>query len=68
MRCPYCSNAETKVTDKRDSGDGARRRRECLKCGKRFSTRESIELSELKVVKKNGQKELFDRDKIKKGL
>lgn len=68
MQCPYCSHTETKVTDKRDSGKESRRRRECLKCGKRFSTRERIELGELRVIKKNGQKESFDREKIKRGV
>ena len=52
MYCPYCHNTETKVTDKRDAGKLTRRRRECLKCEKRFSTHELVEFSELKVLKK----------------
>lgn len=68
MICPYCSHSETKVTDKRDTGTLTRRRRECLKCEKRFSTHEKVEWSEIKVVKKNGQREAFDRDKIINGI
>ena len=68
MLCPFCSNAETKVTDKRDVGKISRRRRECLKCSKRFSTHETIEWSEVKVIKKNGQKEMFQREKVKSGI
>ena len=56
MLCPYCTAAETKVTDKRDSGSVARRRRECLKCGKRFTTYERVEL-DLNVIKKDGRRE-----------
>lgn len=68
MLCPYCANTETKVTDKRDAGNATRRRRECLKCGKRFSTRETVEWSELKVVKKDGRREPFSRDKLRSGI
>ena len=68
MICPYCLHEETKVTDKRDTGNLTRRRRECLKCGKRFSTHETVEWSEIKVIKKNGQSEKFDREKIKLGI
>ncbi len=68
MLCPYCSHAETKVTDKRDGGGMTRRRRECLKCSRRFSTKESVEHDEIRVIKKNGQRELFDREKIKRGV
>src|SRR5438477_404147 len=53
MLCPYCAHPETKVMDKRDSGSLTRRRRECLKCGKRFSTHEKVEWDELKVIKKD---------------
>lgn len=67
MICPYCNNAETKVTDKRDSNEITRRRRECLKCEKRFTTYERIEL-DLGVVKKDGKREAFDRDKLCKGI
>ena len=68
MLCPFCSHEETKVTDKRDAGSMTRRRRECLKCQKRFSTHENVEWSGLKVIKKNGQRATFDRDKIKTGI
>ncbi|TAL55683.1 MAG: transcriptional repressor NrdR [Nanoarchaeota archaeon] len=70
MKCPYCSNLETKVTDKRDSetGDITRRRRECLKCKKRFTTFERVETINLVVVKKDGKRERFDREKIFLGM
>ncbi len=68
MQCPYCFNEETKVTDKRDAGKLTKRRRECLKCIKRFTTHEKIELSPIKVIKKNGQRDEFNRDKIKSGI
>lgn len=67
MLCPYCTTAETKVTDKRDSGSVARRRRECLKCGKRFTTYERVEL-DLSVIKKDGRREKFSRDKLFEGI
>ena len=67
MLCPYCNNNETKVTDKRDSEGLTRRRRECLKCGERFTTYERVEL-ELKVVKKDGRREDYNREKLKNGL
>lgn len=68
MRCPYCFHPETKVTDKRDSGDSTRRRRECLKCAKRFTTYEKIEPVERYVIKKDGRRERFDRDKVFLGI
>lgn len=67
MLCPYCTNSETKVTDKRDNEAITRRRRECLKCGKRFTTYERVEL-DLNVVKKDGTREKFDRDKLSRGV
>jgi transcriptional repressor NrdR len=67
MLCPYCQNAETKVTDKRDSDAITRRRRECLKCEKRFTTFERVEL-DLTVIKKEGSRQKFDRDKLKRGI
>ena len=67
MKCPYCNNNETKVTDKRDSGSTARRRRECLKCGKRFTTYERVEL-ELSVIKKDGKRVSFNRSNIYEGV
>lgn len=68
MLCPYCSNDETKVTDKRDSKNETRRRRECLKCEKRFTTYERIEPVEIFVVKKDGRREPFSREKLKSGF
>ncbi len=68
MLCPFCSHPDSKVTDKRDSGSATRRRRECLKCKKRFSTREIVEWGDLKVIKKDGRREPFDRNKIKVGI
>jgi len=67
MQCPYCCNAETKVTDKRDNASLTRRRRECLKCEKRFTTFERVEL-DLSVIKKDGKREKFNRDKVFRGV
>ena len=70
MRCPFCNHNDTKVTDSRaaDEGVSIRRRRECTQCGKRFTTYETVEEIPLMVVKRNGRRELFDRDKVLKGL
>ena len=70
MKCPYCQSNETKVVDKRETGDLAvtRRRRECISCEKRFTTYERVETSNITIVKKDGKREEFDRDKAKKGL
>lgn len=70
MNCPFCNNAETKVVDSRDTNEGkiTRRRRECIKCGARFSTYEEIELLRLAVVKKNGEKTEYDKAKIETGI
>lgn len=69
MECPYCNHLETKVTDSRDTGTYTiRRRRECLKCNKRFTTYEYIELTPVYVKKKDGRLEKFDRSKIKNGI
>ena len=69
MECPYCKNTETKVTDSRDTGAlSIRRRRECLSCKKRFTTYEHIEMQPIYVIKKDGQRENFERSKIKKGI
>lgn len=67
MQCPYCFNEETKVTDKRDNANITRRRRECLKCGKRFTTFERVEL-DLSVIKKDDKREKFNRDKLYRGV
>ncbi len=66
MHCPFCG-AETKVTNKRDSQGETRRRRECLKCKKRFTTYEKIE-ADIRVIKKDDTREAFDIEKIKKGI
>ena len=70
MKCPYCLKGKTKVIDKRDSPEDAsiRRRRECLKCGKRFTTYERMEMVNLTVIKKDGRRESFDRDKLLNGV
>lgn len=69
MKCPFCSFSETKVVDKRDSEEGTtRRRRECMKCGKRFTTYERPEISEIVVIKKDASRETFDRGKVLKGV
>lgn len=70
MKCPYCSHPETRVVDKRTSEDltVARRRRECQKCTKRFTTYERLERIELKVEKKDGRIENYEREKIKSGI
>jgi transcriptional repressor NrdR len=68
MKCPYCSNESLKVTNKRSSPEGIRRRRECLKCKKRFTTYEKIERSEIYVIKKDGRREPFNREKVEAGL
>jgi len=69
MECPYCHHIETKVTDSRDTGTmSIRRRRECLRCNRRFTTYEYIELTPIYVKKKDGRLEKFDRNKIKNGI
>lgn len=70
MRCPYCGYKEDKVMDSRASSenDSIRRRRECLKCQRRFTTYEHIEDMALMVVKKNGQRQGFDRNKLISGI
>jgi len=68
MLCPYCLHEDSKVIDKRDAKETTRRRRECLKCSKRFNTREGVERAELRVIKKDGGREEFDREKIKRGI
>jgi len=68
MKCPFCLNESSKVIDKRDSGTSIRRRRECLNCKKRFTTYEHIETANLMIIKKDGTRELFNRDKIIIGL
>lgn len=70
MKCPFCGYKEDKVIDSRSSEEGRsiRRRRECLKCKKRFTTYENIEETSLMVIKKDGRREGFDRKKILAGI
>ncbi len=70
MKCPYCEFEESKVVDSRptDEGEAIRRRRECLKCGKRFTTYEKIENIPLMVVKKDGSRQMFDSQKLLNGI
>jgi transcriptional repressor NrdR len=70
MKCPYCGSTESEVVETRASEDvdTIRRRRECLKCKKRFTTYERIENVNLVVIKKDGKREQFDRDKLKGGI
>ncbi len=70
MRCPYCNHTDAKVVDSRASkeGDAIRRRRECLKCEKRYTTYERIEEVAQMVVKKDGRREQFDRWKVRAGI
>lgn len=70
MKCPYCGHPESKVVDSRPADEGAsiRRRRECLGCGKRFTTYETMERLPLVVVKKDGSRQQFDRAKIINGV
>jgi transcriptional repressor NrdR len=70
MRCPFCSHEDTAVKDSRPTEDNAaiRRRRQCPNCGARFTTFERVQLRELTVVKNNGQREPFDRDKLLRSM
>ena len=70
MKCPFCGFAESKVIDSRpaDENSSIRRRRECLSCGKRFTTYETVESLPMVVVKKDGSRQSFDRNKVMNGL
>jgi len=68
MECPYCLHGKSSVTDKRASPKGIRRRRECLKCKKRFTTYEKIEKSDIYVIKKDNRREKFEREKLERGI
>ena len=70
MKCPYCSYSESKVIDSRpaDEGTSIRRRRECLSCGKRFTTYETVESLPMVVIKKDGSRQSFDKQKILGGM
>ena len=70
MKCPYCSYSESKVIDSRpaDEGTSIRRRRECLSCGKRFTTYETVESLPMVVTKKDGSRQSFDKQKVLGGM
>jgi transcriptional repressor NrdR len=68
MYCPYCSHKGSKVTDKRESPEGIRRRRECLKCKKRFTTYEKAAIEDIYVIKKDNRREKFSREKLEGGI
>ena len=70
MKCQFCNCADSRVVDSRptDDGNSIRRRRECISCGRRFTTYEKVELSPLFVVKRDGRREGFDSQKIKAGI
>ncbi len=68
MKCPFCSKGSSKVIDTREVGDGIRRRRECLRCRQRFTTYERLASINLLVVKRDGRREEFDREKLAAGI
>lgn len=70
MRCPYCKHLDSRVIDSRgaDDGNSIRRRRECMACGRRFTTYEVVEKTPLMVIKNDGRRVVFDREKLVKGL
>lgn len=68
MKCPYCEADQSKVTDSRDAENGIRRRRECLSCGRRFTTHEQVRLPALLVDKRDGRRQEFNRDKLVSGI
>jgi len=70
MKCPYCNCTTSKVVDKRDNNEEGttRRRRQCLRCGRRYTTYERIEKVDISIVKKDGSLETFDIQKLKKGI
>jgi len=70
MKCPFCGSQEDRVVDSRptDEGETIRRRRECVKCVKRFTTYEKVEILPLVVIKKDNSRELFNRDKLMRGI
>ena len=68
MRCPYCGYEDSRVIDSRDAGEGIRRRRQCLECGSRFTTYERAQATTLLVIKKDGRREEFNREKLIAGI
>jgi len=68
MRCPYCQEGDSRVIDSREVGNSIRRRRECIRCGQRFTTYERLQPVSLLVVKRDGRREPFDREKLYRGI
>ena len=68
MKCPYCGQRASRVVDTREAGDGIRRRRECMACGQRFTTYERVHSAPVMVVKGDGRREPFDREKLLQGV
>lgn len=68
MRCPYCDHDDSRVTDSRDASDGIKRRRECARCGLRFTTLERVFTGAQLIVKRDGRREEFDREKVRGGV
>ena len=68
MECPYCPHTKSRVTNKRTAPEGIRRRRECLKCKKRFTTYEIIAKTDLFLIKKDGRRERFEKEKLSRGI
>jgi transcriptional repressor NrdR len=68
MRCPFCAYDDSRVIDSREADDGIRRRRECLSCSRRFTTYERVQAASLMVVKKDGRREEFSREKVRSGI
>lgn len=70
MKCPYCGEIDNKVIDSRLSKDGTviRRRRECIDCGRRFTTYEHVEEIPIMIIKKDGRREVFNREKVRQGM
>ena len=69
MKCPYCMGEDSKVVDSRPSNDKSiRRRRECLSCGKRYTTYETIEIMPIMVIKRGGERQIFSRTKVLEGM
>lgn len=68
MRCPFCGYTDSRVVDSRYAEEGIRRRRECARCGLRFTTYERVQTTALRVVKRDGRREEFNREKVKRGM
>ena len=68
MRCPFCHFRDSRVTDSRANDDGIRRRRQCIACGERFSTVEAVQFSTVQILKRDGRREEFSREKLLRGL